>query len=305
MSKVLIVDDSPVDRRLAAKLLEKRGDNGAPTGITVLTAENGRQALDVIAREQPEAVVTDLQMPEMTGLDLVVQVRARYPLVPVILMTAHGSEELAVRALKGGAASYVPKRELGQDLFETVEAVIDAAHGRRDQSRLIKALTQTESRFVLENDPSLIPPLVGFLRDGVFRMSGSDETGLIQMTIALREAVLNAMEHGNLELDSALRETDDHSYHTLQRERRATKPYADRRVYVTSRETPGEAVFVIRDEGPGFDTSKLPDPTDPANLEKRSGRGLLLIRAFMSDVRHNARGNEVTLTYRGPASNPC
>jgi anti-sigma regulatory factor (Ser/Thr protein kinase) len=80
------------------------------------------------------------------------------------------------------------------------------------------------------------------------------------------------------------------------------KPYVDRRVSVTSRETPGEAVFVIGDEGPGFDTSQLPDPTDPANLEKRSGRGLLLIRAFMSDVRYNGRGNEVTLTYRTPPS---
>ena len=47
---------------------------------------------------------------------------------------------------------------------------------------------------------------------------------------------------------------------------------------------------MIRDEGPGFDTSKLPDPTDPANLEKCSGRGLLLMRAFMAEVRHNDRG---------------
>jgi CheY-like chemotaxis protein/anti-sigma regulatory factor (Ser/Thr protein kinase) len=304
MSKVLIVDDSPVDRRLAGKLLETRAAGGGSTGIAVVTAENGRQALEVIARENPDVVVTDLQMPEMNGLDLVIQIRARHPLLPVILMTAHGSVELAVRALRSGAASYVPKRELGDDLLETVESLIDAAHGKRDQSRLLKSLARTESHFVLENDPSLIPPLVGYLRDGVFRMSGSDDTGLIQMTVALREALLNAMEHGNLELDSALRERDDHSYHALQRERRGQKPYADRRVHVTSRESPGEAVFVIRDEGPGFDTSRLPDPADPANLEKRSGRGMLLIRAFMSDVRHNARGNELTLTYRTQVSGP-
>jgi CheY-like chemotaxis protein len=299
MPKVLIVDDSPVDRRLAGKLLEKRGDGGEPTGISVVTAENGRQALEVIAREHPAAVVTDLQMPEMNGLDLVMQIRARHPLLPVILMTAHGSEELAVRALKGGAASYVPKRELGQDLLETVEAVIETAGGKRDESRLMQSLERTESHFVLDNDPALIPPLVGYLKDSVFRMSGSDDTGLIQMTVALREALLNAMEHGNLELDSGLREKDDHSYHDLQRERRAQKPYADRRVHVTSRESRGEAVFVIRDDGPGFDVSKLPDPTDPANLEKRSGRGLLLMRAFMSEVKHNDRGNELTLVWRG------
>ena len=299
MSKVLIVDDSPVDRRLAAKLLEKRREGGDATGITVVTAENGRQALEAIAREQPDAVVTDLQMPEMNGLDLVMQIRARHPLLPVILMTAHGSEELAVRALKSGAASYVPKRELAQDLLETVEAVVESAGGKRDESRLMQSLERTEAHFVLDNDPALIPPLVSFLKDNVFRMSGSDDTGLIQMTVALREGLLNAMEHGNLELDSALREKDDHSYHDLQRERRAQKPYADRRVHVTSRQTRGEAVFVIRDEGPGFDVSKLPDPTDPANLERRSGRGLLLMRAFMSEVRHNDRGNELTLVWRG------
>jgi CheY-like chemotaxis protein len=301
MAKVLIVDDSPVDRRLAGKLLEKRsvGGNGTEdTGIAVVYASNGREALDAMSREQPDAVVSDLQMPELNGLELVLQMRARFPLTPVIVMTAHGSEELAVRALQSGAASYVPKRELSRDLLEVVETVIDTAHGKRDQHRLMTSLEQTESRFVLENDPSLIPPLVAYLKQNVFRMSGSDETGLIQTTMALREALLNAMEHGNLQLDSSLRENDEHSYHELARQRRREAPYCDRRVYVQARETRTEAVYVIRDEGPGFDTSRLPDPTDPANLEKRSGRGLLLMRAFMSEVRHNERGNEVTLIRR-------
>lgn len=297
MSKVLVVDDSPVDRRLAGRLLERRAAGAAPTGITVLTAENGREALEVIARETPDAVVTDLQMPEVNGLELVVQVRSRYPLIPVVLMTAHGSEELAVRALNSGAASYVPKRELGRDLLETVEAVVEAALGKRDHSRLMRSLTRTESHFVLENDPALIPPLIGLLKENVVRFDG-DEPGLIQVTVALREALLNAMDHGNLELDSALRERDDNEYHRLQRERRTEQPYAGRRVHVTARESPGESAYVIRDEGPGFDTSKLPDPTDPANLERRSGRGLLLMRAFMSEVRHNDHGNEVTLVRR-------
>src|SRR4051794_5418552 len=201
MPKVLVVDDSPVDRRLAGKLLESpsvAGNGAAHTGLTVLYASDGREALEVIARERPEAVVTDLQMTGMSGLDLVIQVRARFPLVPVILMTAHGSEELAVRALQSGAASYVPKRELAEDLRETVDTVIEAALGMRDRDRLMKSLTQTESHFVLENDPMLTPPLVAYLKESVFRMSGSDATGMIQMTMALREALVNAMEHGNL-----------------------------------------------------------------------------------------------------------
>ena len=56
-----------------------------------------------------------------------------------------------------------------------------------------------------------------------------------------------------------------------------------------------EAVFVIRDEGEGFDPELLPDPTDPANLERVCGRGLLLIQTFMDHVEHNERGNQITM----------
>jgi anti-sigma regulatory factor (Ser/Thr protein kinase) len=56
--------------------------------------------------------------------------------------------------------------------------------------------------------------------------------------------------------------------------------------------------FVIRDEGPGFDPRQLPDPTAPTNLEKPSGRGLLLMRTFMDEVVYNDAGNQVTLVKR-------
>ena len=58
------------------------------------------------------------------------------------------------------------------------------------------------------------------------------------------------------------------------------------------------ATFVISDEGPGFDAAALRDPTDPENLEKAGGRGLLLINAFMDEVRHNDMGNEITMVKR-------
>jgi anti-sigma regulatory factor (Ser/Thr protein kinase) len=66
-------------------------------------------------------------------------------------------------------------------------------------------------------------------------------------------------------------------------------------VRVTARLTPLIATFVILDEGSGFDVSKVPDPTDPLFLERPSGRGVLLMRTFMDDVRYNSTGNRVTL----------
>src|SRR5207253_2211938 len=129
----------------------------------------------------------------------------------------------------------------------------------------------SESHFKLDNDPALIPPLVGYLKDSRFRICGSDETGLVRITMALREAVLNAMHHGNLELSSSLREGDESAYHKLADQRKNEKPYSARRVFVSAKDTPEGSTYTVRDEGPGFDPTKLPDPLDPENMEKISG----------------------------------
>jgi CheY-like chemotaxis protein len=302
MTKILIVDDSPVDRLLAGRLLEKPADDpGEDGGLTPLYATSGAEALELLRKERPDAILTDLQMPDMDGLTLVQQIRLKYPLTPVILMTAHGSEDVAVRALQFGAASYVPKRDLAKDLRETVTSVLEATQAKRGHRRLMGCLTHSEAEFALENDPALIPHLVGHLKETLGEMTELDDTALLRVSVALREAVLNAMEHGNLELDSSLREDDGAAYHRLAEERRATKPYRDRRVTLRVRQTPRQAEYLIRDEGPGFDPATLPDPLDPANMEKASGRGLLLIRTFMTEVRYNDKGNEVTLVLRvGP-----
>jgi CheY-like chemotaxis protein len=237
-------------------------------------------------------------MPELDGLELVEAVRLRYPHIPVILMTAHGSEEIAVRALQKGAASYVPKRSLAQDLSPTVATVLELALRGRPMSRMLEWLVYTESRFVLDNDVSIIPDLIGHLEASITQLKSVDETALIQVGVALREALVNAMYHGNLEVSSQLRESENGLYEQLIATRRTELPYRVRRVHVTARQTPTEVVYVISDEGPGFDPTVLPDPTDPLRLEMVHGRGLLLIRTFMDEVTHNERGNEITMVKR-------
>lgn len=243
----------------------------------------------------PDAVLTDLKMPEMDGLELVGEVRARHPGVPVILMTAHGNEEIAVQALRRGAASYVPKHALVGDLTETVEGILSLTHDVRAEQRILGCVVRAESEFVLENDSSLVPPLVRYVQEGLRRFRACDETAALRVTVALREALVNAIEHGNLEAKSELKDADQAAFHDLVNRRRAEPPYRDRRVYFTVRQTPDRFVCVIRDEGPGFSPASLPDPTDPENLERAHGRGLLLIRTFMDEVTHNATGNEITL----------
>lgn len=292
MTKILVVDDTPVDRRLVGRLLEKNGE------LEAFYAGNGKEALVLIASENPDIVLTDLQMPEMDGLELVQQIRSHFSAIPVILMTAFGNEEIALEALQQGAANYVPKKNLARDLLDTVESVLAAAIDHRLQRRLFANLQGTESHFCLENDIALIPSLVNFLKENLARVGLLDKTGLIRITVAIREALMNAIVHGNLGVSSELREDNLEAYYAMIEVRRRQSPYQERRVHVHASETPAEAHYVIRDEGAGFNPSDVPDPMHPDNMERASGRGLLLIRTFMDDFSHNAKGNEITMTKR-------
>jgi len=125
MPNILIVDDEPVQRELAYCLLSQDPD------IQAYFADSGEGALHQIAKEMPDLVLTDLRMPGMDGLDLVRKVQEDYPSLPVVLMTSYGSEQLAVRALTAGAASYVPKTDLAESLVDTVEQVLSVAQARK------------------------------------------------------------------------------------------------------------------------------------------------------------------------------
>ena len=156
-------------------------------------------------------------------------------------------------------------------------------------------LSYRESHYVLGYEEQARSTLVGYFQEELSRMEFCDDADNIRVGTALAESLANAIEHGNLELDSALREEANGSYYDLGRERANAAPYASRRVRISNRSTPAEVTYVIEDEGDGFDHHNLPDPTDPENLTKLSGRGLLLIRTFMDDVQFRDSGRRVTM----------
>ena len=298
MPTVLIVDDSSTDRLRAGGLLDQMED------FNIEYAVDGSDALIKIELHVPDMVITDLDMPELNGLELVAVMRKVYPIVPVVLMTARGSEDIAVQALRAGAASYVPKRLLNTLLADTVRQVFLISREDRGRIRLMRRMAEQQVRFDIENDQELIASLVQFLQQGAAGMGVCDDGDRIRTGVALQEALTNASFHGNLEVSSSLREVDHRAYYDLARERTVQTPYSQRRIHVSARYSLEEAEFCIRDEGPGFDRSSLPDPTDPANLERPCGRGLLLMQTFMDEVKYNASGNEVTMIKRRKSSAP-
>jgi CheY-like chemotaxis protein len=207
MVSILVVDDSAVDRKLAGGLLAKQD------GWVAHYASGGKEAAGWLREHTVDVVVTDLQMPEMNGLEFVRHVKSEHPLIPVILMTGQGSEDIAVEALERGAASYVPKRLLGTDLVDTVERVLTLAGEKRVRRTLISRMQTMQTHFVLENEPAMLSSMVSYFQGLIVDMGIFTESERLKIGVALEEALLNASYHGNLEVSSRLREIDHTTYY--------------------------------------------------------------------------------------------
>jgi DNA-binding NtrC family response regulator len=134
MARVLVVDDEPRLGKLVAEML-------ALDGHEVSRAATGREALELLAARELDVVVTDLRMPEVDGLAVLSAARAR-PVPPeVVLMTAHGTAESAVAAMKAGAADYVTKPFPMDELRLRVQRLAAQRAGELASRRLIQRLT--------------------------------------------------------------------------------------------------------------------------------------------------------------------
>lgn len=126
---VLVVDDKEMMRDSVGSTLTR-------AGFTVRTASDGRGALREIALKRPDAVVTDLSMPGMSGVDLLGEVRGLDEDLPVVLMTAFGTVETAVEAMKRGAFDYLTKPFEGDELIIAVKRAIQHAGVVRENAVL-------------------------------------------------------------------------------------------------------------------------------------------------------------------------
>jgi len=127
----LVVDDDPDMREMVHDMLKDRGHH-------VTTAASGDEALRRLSEGDYGAVLTDLRMKGMQGTELLTEVKRLYPNVGVILMTAFGSVETAVEAMKHGASDYVTKPVKKDELVRVVERVLREASLRQEVSRLRK-----------------------------------------------------------------------------------------------------------------------------------------------------------------------
>ena len=179
MARVLLVDDESSVRAALRELVQGRG-------WEPLVARSGAEALELV--ERADAVVTDFSMPEMDGMELLRAIHERDASLPVILLTAHGSERLAVRAMKAGAYEYVPKP------FDTEELALAL-------ERAIEARTLRQRNRQLSAEKALGRPVVGDgaamrrLLDAVARVAAKDVTVLVRGETGVGKELVGSLLH--------------------------------------------------------------------------------------------------------------
>lgn len=265
-------------------------------------ASSAKQAVAILDRHAYALVIVELALADAGPNPLLDQLLDHCAQHPVLLTGGDGTVNQVVQALNRGAAGFVHQAHLQRDLVEQVGRVLSAANQNKSQARLLECMTSARSIYSIESDPVLIPTVLARFQASVRMFRVVDESESTRLAIALEEAISNALYHGNLEVSSKLRRDNLADYYALAKRRRQESPYAQRRIHIVEELDQEKAVFTIRDEGPGFDTSTINVEPDPEDLEALSGRGILLMQAFMDEVTYNDRGNEVTLIKRKAAA---
>ncbi|MGA2401418.1 MAG: ATP-binding protein [Syntrophobacteraceae bacterium] len=135
MQTILVVDDERVIRDGCSRLL-------VPEGYRVLTAENGREALDLLPTESPDLILCDLVMPVMGAFEVLEEVKANYPDLPLIIITGHGTVANAVEAMQKGAFDFITKPFRADHLALIVKRALE----RRSLERCARELQEAQAR---------------------------------------------------------------------------------------------------------------------------------------------------------------
>jgi DNA-binding NtrC family response regulator len=141
MAKILIVDDEESVRRIIGIQLKRLGHES-------FEAPDGPEALEILKKQAIETVVTDLKMPKMDGLELLQRLRKSHPEIPVIMMTAHGTIDTAVEAMKRGAFDYVTKPFNQAEFLETIQRAIRSAEELKKEFQRSRSFLKQEEKII-------------------------------------------------------------------------------------------------------------------------------------------------------------
>jgi serine/threonine-protein kinase RsbW len=262
--RILIVDNNDELRAMLEQVLEELGHEVVATGDRAVAL--AREDLDEF-----DLIISDLTEDEYSGVQLLSEIKRKRLMVPVVVSSEEGQQPGIVKAFKMGAANFLRLPYNKDELCTIVEKTLAYKLRFVDDLKILPHVRE-KIDFELPSDVSLMEGVLQYLIERVSKL-GLIKPERSNLFVALDEAFVNAVKHGNRNDPRKL-------------------------VRITAELSAKEARFTVEDEGEGFNVQEIPDPRDPANLFKASGRGVLLIYNIMDEVEYNERGNRLTMVKR-------
>jgi serine/threonine-protein kinase RsbW len=266
--RILVVDNNDGLRATLAQVLGSLGHDVVATGDREEAL--GREDLDKF-----HVIISDLTEEADSG-QAVSELHRKRLLTPISSKNGGHAAQI-IKAFKMGAANFFGSDYDNEELRQIIEQTLSYKLKCVDDPALLPQVHEM-IEFELPSDLSLMNGVLQYLLERVSKL-GIVTPERSNLFIALDEAFVNAVKHGNKNDPTKL-------------------------LRVTAELSPREACFTVEDEGQGFNVQEIPDPCDPANLFKTSGRGVLLIYNIMDEVEYNAQGNRVKMVKR-PEESPA
>ena len=260
---ILIIDDVEEIRISLSKIVEQ-------LGVIPLTASNGLEALDLLQSEKIDLIITDLMMPEMDGLQFIVQSRKLNPRIPIAVISGYADIKNATFALTRGAFNFITK----PFTIKEVENVIRKGLRLRELSlgtdRLLKTI-RNRTEITIPSFTHLLPSVSFYvLKECQWR--GIDNENLLNnISVCIDETLTNALTHGN-------------------------EGNPDKTIAITLQFDTKKFTFTIQDEGNGFDVKEFDRQIKQNAIDIPNKRGLFIVEYLADEISFNDKGNEVTAT---------
>lgn len=262
--RILIVEGNAELRTVLSDALREQGHD-------VVTTGDRCEAVERDDLEDFDLIISDLAEYADSGVQIVSELKRKRLFVPIVVSSEEAQQAGIVKAFKLGAANYLRKPYDHDELRSIVEKTLGYKLRFVEDLKVLPYVRE-HIEFELPSDISLMNGVLHYLTERVAAL-GVIKPDASNLFIALDEAFVNAVKHGNR--------------HDTQKLVRITADLSTK-----------EARFTIEDEGEGFNVGEIPDPRDPENLFKTSGRGVLLIYNIMDEVEYNERGNRLTMVKR-------
>ena len=262
--RILIVDDNDELRAALEEVLRGLGHDVVATNDREIAVM--RDDLDGF-----DLIISDLRDDAESGVEILSELHRQRLAVPVVVSSDEAQKPGIVKAFKMGAANFLRQPYNNDELRAIVEKTLSYKLRFVEDLKVLPYVRE-KIDFELPSDVSLMNGVLQYLIERVAQL-GVIKPERSNLYVALDEAFVNAVKHGNKNNPSKL-------------------------VRITAELSAKEARFTVEDEGEGFNVQEIPDPCDPENLFKASGRGVLLIYNIMDEVQYNERGNRLTMVKR-------